>query len=136
MIVHGDVFPSVGVSLLLLTPGAYLLAPVARRLAPLVLVVGVGGLSKGQGWASATIAFAVWVWLVGHWSYLIRHNGLYRSRLARAVFDRTPLRVTLPGYWVLRRRRRDAQAVENERERRRRGEVIDRSLEARVPRLR
>ena len=41
MIVHGDVFPSVGVSLLLLAPGAYLLAPVARRLAPLVVVVGV-----------------------------------------------------------------------------------------------
>lgn len=136
MIMDADALQSVATGLLLVTPAAYLLAPVARRLAPLVVVVGVGGLSKGQEWAPATIAFAVWVWLVGHWSYLIRHDGLYRSRLARAVFDRTPLRVTLPGYWVLRRRRRDAQAVEDERERRRRGEVIDRSLEARVPRLR
>jgi len=133
---HVDTLERIALAGLILAPLAYFLAPFARLLAWPLMILGYGATTKGTSWGPATLASGALLWIVGHWSFVVRSGGMYRSRLARAVFDRTPLRVTLPGYWVLRRRRRDAQAVEDERERRRRGEVIDRSLEARVPRLR
>jgi len=106
---------AVGYVMLFLAPAAFLFAPVARIGAWLVLLVGWGALGKGQTWAPETIVVAVYLWLVGHWSFLVRHGGRYRSRLARAVFERTPLRVLLPGWWRWRHEQHEARCAERRR---------------------
>lgn len=62
------------------------------------------------GAASGPRDWRVLAWFVGHWSFAVRNDLHYRSRLARVVIDKTPLRWTIPRYWQLRRERRLAHA--------------------------
>src|SRR5690606_40419009 len=43
--------------------------------------------------------------VVGHWSFAVRNDVHYRSRLALVVIGKTPLRWAIPRYWQLRRQR-------------------------------
>lgn len=61
----------------------------------------------GSTWASTVAALGVVAWLVGHWSFAARHDARFRSRVARMIFDQTPLRWTFPQYHAQRRRARE-----------------------------
>ena len=64
------------------------------------------GMTKGSTWAQTVVALGVVAWLVGHWSFALRHGAQYRSHLAMSVFHQTPLRWTLPQYHRQRRQQR------------------------------
>lgn len=85
--------------------GALVLPPIARGAGGLLAVIGLFGVMAGSTWAPTVAALGAVAWLVGHWSFAARHDARYRSRLARALFDETPLRWTLPQYHARRRRR-------------------------------
>lgn len=80
-----------------------LLPPVARRVGGLLAVLGVLGMIQHRSWAPPTFVVGAGLWLVGHWSFAARNDARYRSRLARAVFDSTVLRWTLPQYHAQRK---------------------------------
>ena len=85
---------------------ALLMPPLARRIGGFCAFIGFCGVMKSQTWAPTVLALGLLAWFVGHWSFAVRHDVHYRSRLARVVIDKTPLRWTLPRYWQLRRERR------------------------------
>ena len=90
----------------LVSAGAFVLAPLARGLGGFCAVIGVFGMTKGSTWAPTVVALGVVAWLVGHWSFALRHGAQYRSHLAMSVFHQTPLRWTLPQYHRQRRQQR------------------------------
>lgn len=73
--------------------------PLARFIGGICAVIGFFGVTQGSSWAPTVAALGLWAWLVGHWSYALRNDVRYRSRLALWVIDKTPLRWTLPQYW-------------------------------------
>ena len=133
---HADTIERIVLMLVIVPPLAFFLSPIARGLGIPVIVVGVGATSKGTSWGPATLFVGVMLWVFGHWSFIIQSNGMYRSRLARAVFDHTPLVVMLPGWWRVRRQRRDARETSREAQRRARGEVIEPRLASNPPTIR
>lgn len=107
-----DTVQRVALAGLLLFAIAFVLAPLARGLGAVLAFFGACGMAKQQAWAPPALACGIWLWLVGHWSHAVRHRGFYKSRLALAVFERTPLWfertplcLTLPVYWQARGRR-------------------------------
>lgn len=88
------------------TVSALVLPSVARGVGGACAIIGLLGLMQGRTWAPTVAALGTLAWFVGHWSFAVRNDARYRSRLARVVIDRTPLRWTLPQHWELRRRRR------------------------------
>lgn len=133
---HTDTLERIVLILVIVPPLAFFLSPIARGLGVPVIVVGIGATNKGTSWGPATLFVGFLLWVFGHWSYIVASNGMYRSRLARAVFEHSPLRLMLPGWWRLHRQRRDARDAEREAQRRTRGEVIDPSLAADPPTFR
>lgn len=85
---------------------ALLVPSLARGVGGTCAVVGFFGVMQSSTWAPTVATLGVLAWLVGHWSYAVRNDVHYRSRLARVVIDKTPLRWTIPRYWQLRRERR------------------------------
>lgn len=88
--------------------GSLLVPPMARLIGGFCAFIGFCGVMNSQTWAPTVMALALLAWFVGHWSYALRNDVHYRSRLARLVIDRTPLKWTLPRYWQLRRERLSA----------------------------
>lgn len=82
---------------------ALALPPVARRVGGVCAVFGLLGVIQGRTWAPTVLALGATAWLVGHWSFAVRNDARYRARLARALFDQTPLRWTLPQFHAWRR---------------------------------
>lgn len=66
------------------------------------------GVAQGSTWAPTVAALGAVAWFVGHWSFAVRNDVHYRSRLARLVIDRTPLKWTIPRYWQLLQQERAA----------------------------
>lgn len=89
---------------------AVLVPPLARTVGGLCAVIGFCGVLQSSSWAPTVAALGLLAWLVGHWSFAVRNDVHYRSRLARVVIDKTPLRWTIPKYWHLRRECRLAAA--------------------------
>ena len=87
-----------------------LVPPLARGIGGICAVIGFCGVVQSSSWAPTVMALGLVAWLVGHWSFAVRNDVHYRSRLALLVIDSTPLRWTIPRYWQLRRARRLAQA--------------------------
>lgn len=85
--------------------GALVLPPIARAAGGLLVIIGLFGVMAGSTWAPTVAALGAVAWLVGHWSFAVRNDARYRSRLARLVFDQTPLKWTLPQFHAQRRRR-------------------------------
>lgn len=79
--------------------GAMLLPPVARVAGGVCAIAGLLGIMQSRTWAPTVAALGLMAWFVGHWSYALRNDVHYRSRLALWAIDRTPLRWTLPQYW-------------------------------------
>lgn len=88
--------------------GALFLPPIARTMGGFCAVIGFFGVVQSQTWAPTVMALGLLAWFVGHWSFAVRHNVHYRSRLARLVIDTTPLKWTLPRYWKLLQQERTA----------------------------
>lgn len=86
--------------------GALVLSPIARGVGGLCAIIGFFGLVAGSTWGSTVAALGVLAWLVGHWSFAVRNDARYRSRLARSIFDDTPLKWTLPQFHTQRKRNR------------------------------
>lgn len=86
--------------------GSLLVPPLARWAGGFCAVVGFFGVTQGRTWALTVVALGVLAWLVGHWTFAVRNDARYRSRLARVLFDQTPLRWTLPQHASARKRRR------------------------------
>ena len=87
-----------------------LVPPLARGIGGICAVIGFCGAAQSSSWAPTVMALGLVAWFVGHWSFAVRIDVHYRSRLARVVIDRTLLRWTIPRYWQLRRQRRMAAA--------------------------
>lgn len=85
---------------------ALLMPPLARRIGGFCAFIGFCGVMKSQTWAPTVLALGLLAWFVGNWSYAVRNDVHYRSRLARLVIDKTPLKWTIPKYWQLRSERR------------------------------
>ncbi|MEH6624488.1 MAG: hypothetical protein V7738_17160 [Dietzia maris] len=90
----------------LVSAGAFILPPVARGVGGFCAIIGFFGVMQASTWAPTVAALGVVAWLVGHWSFALRHGARYRSHLALFLFDRTPLRWTLPHYHAQRRQQR------------------------------
>ncbi|MBB1011426.1 hypothetical protein BXY47_0065 [Dietzia kunjamensis] len=88
--------------------GSLLIPPVARMVGCFCVFIGFCGVMQARTWAPTVMALGMVAWFVGHWSFAIRHDVVYRTKLARLVIDKTPLRWTIPRYWQLRRERRFA----------------------------
>lgn len=86
--------------------GAFVMPPVARFLGGFCAIIGFFGVAQGSTWAATVAALGAVAWFVGHWSFAVRNDVHYRSRLARLVIDRTPLKWTIPRYWQLLHQRR------------------------------
>ena len=84
---------------------ALLAPPLARRIGGICAVIGFFGVMQSSTWAPTVAALGLRAWFVGHWSFAVRNDVHYRSRLALVVIDKTPLRWTIPKYWQLRRER-------------------------------
>ena len=83
----------------LLTP------PLARGIGGICAVIGFCGVVQSSSWAPTVMALGLVAWFVGHWSFAVRHDVVYRTNLGRIVIDKTPLKWTIPRYWQLRRAR-------------------------------
>lgn len=88
------------------TIASFLLPQLARAVGGICAVIGFFGVMQSSTWAPTVAALGAVAWLVGHWSFALRNDARYRSRLARFLFDRTPLRWTLPQYHQQRRQQR------------------------------
>lgn len=89
---------------------ALVVPPLARGIGGCCAVIGFFGVTQSSTWAPTVAALGLLAWFVGHWSFAVRNDLRYRSRLARVVIDKTPLRWTIPRCWQLRRERRFATA--------------------------
>lgn len=87
---------------------AVMVPPLARKVGGLCAVIGFCGVLQSSSWAPTVAALGLLAWFVGHWSFAVRNDVHYRSRLALVVIDKTPLRWTIPKYWRLRREGRPA----------------------------
>lgn len=87
-----------------------LVPPLARGIGGICAVIGFCGVVQSSSWAPTVMALGMVAWFVGHWSFAVRNDVHYRSRLALVVIDKTPLRWAIPRYWQLRRQRRIAEA--------------------------
>lgn len=85
--------------------GALVLPPAARGVGGMCAIIGLLGVLQGRTWAPTVAALGTLAWFIGHWSFAVRNDARYRSRLARVVIDQTPLRWTLPQFWELRKRK-------------------------------
>lgn len=85
---------------------------VSRKVGPFLAVTpGPSGVDIAtRTWAPTVMALGLLAWFVGHWSFVVRHDVVYRTRLARLVIDKTPLKWTIPRYWQLLRQQRAAAA--------------------------
>ena len=83
-----------------------LVPPLARGIGGICAVIGFCGVVQSSSWAPTVMALGMVAWFVVHWSFAVRNDVHYRSRLARVVIDKTPLRWAIPRYWQLRRQRR------------------------------
>lgn len=90
--------------------GALLLPPAARVVGGFCAVIGFCAVLQSSTWAPTVMALGLIAWFVGHWSFAVRHDVVYRTNLARLVIDKTPLKWTIPRYWQLLRQRREAAA--------------------------
>lgn len=90
--------------------GALVLPPVARVVGGFCGVIGLCGVLQSSTWAATVMALGLIAWFVGNWSFAVRNDVVYRTRLARLVIDKTPLKWTIPRYWQLLRQRRKAAA--------------------------
>ena len=75
---------------------ALLAPPLARRIGGICAVIGFFGVMQSSTWAPTVAALGLLAWFVGHWSFAVRNDVHYRSRLALVVIDKTPLRWTIP----------------------------------------
>lgn len=89
---------------------ALVLPPLARGVGGFCTVIGLLGAMQDRTWAPTVAALGMLAWFVGHWWYALRHDVHYRSRIALWVIDTTPLRWTIPRYWKLPQKRRQATA--------------------------
>lgn len=87
---------------------ALLVPSLARRIGGFCAVIGFCGVVQSSTSAPAVAALGLLAWFVGHWSFAVRNDVNYRSRLALVVIEMTPLRWTIPRYWQLRGERRFA----------------------------
>lgn len=78
--------------------------PLARKAGGICAVIGACGVMQSSTWAPTVAALGLLAWFVGHWSFAVRHDVVYRTNLARLVIDKTPLKWTIPRYWQLRAR--------------------------------
>lgn len=97
--------------------GSLLLPPVARVAGGFCGVIGFFGVLQSRTWAPTVMALGLLAWFIGHWSFVVRHDVVYRTRLARLgtrlarlVIDKTPLKWTIPRYWRLLRQQRATAA--------------------------
>lgn len=90
--------------------GSLILPPVARVVGGFCGVIGFFGVLQSRTWAPTVMALGLLAWFVGHWSFAVRHDVVYRTSLARLVIDKTPLKWTIPRYWQLLRQQRAAAA--------------------------
>ncbi|GAA1731064.1 hypothetical protein SAMN06265174_102643 [Dietzia kunjamensis subsp. schimae] len=90
--------------------GSLLAPPVTRVAGGFCAFIGFCGVLQSRTWAPTVAVLGLLAWLVGHWSFAVRNDIHYRSRLALVVIDKTPLRWTIPRYWQLRRERRFSTA--------------------------
>lgn len=95
-------------AVVVVTAGALVVPPIARGGGGFCAVIGFFGVMQGSTWAPTVFALGLLAWFVGHWSFAVRNDVHYRSRLALWVIDRTPMRWTIPKYWQLRREQRSA----------------------------
>lgn len=86
------------------TVGSLVAPPMARGIGGVCAIIGFFGVMQGSTWAPTVAALGALAWLVGHWSVAVRNDVRYRSRLARAAIDKTPLKWSLPQYWPRRKR--------------------------------
>lgn len=82
--------------------GTLLVPPAGRVVGGLCAVIGFCGVLQSSTWAPTVMALGLVAWFVGHWSFAVRHDVVYRTNLARLVIDKTPLKWTIPRYWQLR----------------------------------
>ena len=87
-----------------------LVPPLARGIGGICAVIGFCGVVQSSSWAPTVMALGMVAWFVGHWSFAVRNDVHYRSRLALVVIDKTLLRWAIPRYWQLRLQRRMAAA--------------------------
>lgn len=87
-----------------LAGSALVLPPAARGVGGTCAIIGLLAVMQDRTWAPTprSAALGMLAWLVGRWSFAVRHDVHYRPRLAQVVLDRTPLRWTLPQYWAQR----------------------------------
>lgn len=93
-------------AIVIVTGGTIILSPIVRGVGGLCAIIGFFGLVAGSTWAPTVAALGVLALLVGHWSFAVRHDARYRFRLARSLFDETPLTWTLPQFHAQRKRNR------------------------------
>lgn len=67
-----------------------LVPPLARGIGGICAVIGFCGVVQSSSWAPTVMALGMVAWFVGHWSFAVRNDARYRSRLARVVIDQTP----------------------------------------------
>lgn len=89
------------------TVASMLVPPLARGIGGICAVVGAFGVMQSSTWAPTVAALGALAWLVGHCSFALRHGARYRSHLPLFLFDRTPLRWTLPQYHSQRCQQRE-----------------------------
>jgi hypothetical protein len=83
--------------------GTLFVPPVGRAVGGFCAVIGLCGVMQSRTWAPTVMALGLVAWFVGHWSFAVRHDVVYRTNFARIVIDKTPLKWTIPRYWQLRR---------------------------------
>ena len=86
--------------------GTLLVPPAGRVVGGFCAVIGFFGVMQSSTWAPTVMALGLVAWFVGHWSFAVRHDVVYRTSFARLVIDKTPLKWTIPRYWRLARERR------------------------------
>lgn len=67
--------------------GALVLPPAARWVGGICGIIGLLGVLQERTWGPTVVALGLLAWLVGHWSFAVRNDARYRSRLARAVIS-------------------------------------------------
>lgn len=78
---------------------AWILMPALGRIGGVLLVVvGSAATLSHEPWAVPAIAIGAAAWFAGSWMHTAK-TSRYSSRLARVLFERTPLRWTLWQHW-------------------------------------
>lgn len=69
-----------------------------RILGALAFVAGLIGATSNEPWSGWTITAGASLWLAGSWLYTVK-TSRYSSRLARLLFEHTPLKWSLWQHW-------------------------------------